>query len=268
MDTLKALLQTKSFDDTNLPFSIYSSYHEQNLLNVPIIKPLLIVVISGEKELVSKDKVLCKANQFVFLSDTYSIGMRNIPKDQSYFALLIEFEFDDFNDFDIDLQREKPDIIAGPIGDEFKECITQFVQCSTWANREIIKGRRREILNLLAFIGYTSVFSLGGAAKLSHRVNGLISINGLDSINMKSISSEIGMSESTLQRKLKDEGTNIKEIKDRARMGYALHLLQTTSFPIGLIAEKCGYTSQSKFSTRFKFFFGVSPKELKNTKIR
>ncbi len=33
----------------DLPFSVYTSLKEQQLLNVPIIKPLLIIVLSGEK---------------------------------------------------------------------------------------------------------------------------------------------------------------------------------------------------------------------------
>ena len=34
-----------------LPFAVYTSIKEQKLLNVPIVKPLLIVVLSGNKEL-------------------------------------------------------------------------------------------------------------------------------------------------------------------------------------------------------------------------
>ena len=41
--TIKQTIDKK----TDLPFSVYTSKREQNLLNVPIAKPLLIVVLSG-----------------------------------------------------------------------------------------------------------------------------------------------------------------------------------------------------------------------------
>ena len=75
------------------------------------------------------------------------------------------------------------------------------------------------------------------------------------------------MSESTLRRKLKAEGTSLQEIKDQSRLGLGLHLLQTTQDPITLIAEKCGYQSQSRFTNRFKGRFGLTPSELRKTKM-
>jgi AraC-like DNA-binding protein len=75
------------------------------------------------------------------------------------------------------------------------------------------------------------------------------------------------MSESTLRRKLKLEGTSVQEVKDQARLGLGLHLLQTTRQPISLVAEKCGYLSQSRFTDRFKKRFGLTPSELRKTKM-
>lgn len=75
------------------------------------------------------------------------------------------------------------------------------------------------------------------------------------------------MSESTLRRKLKSELTSVQEIKDKTRQGLALHLLQTTQYSIGIIAEKCGYQSQSRFTERFKKHFGLTPSDLRKTKM-
>jgi len=75
------------------------------------------------------------------------------------------------------------------------------------------------------------------------------------------------MSESTLRRKLKAEGTSIQEIKDQTRMGFGLHLLQTTKKSISIIAQECGYQSQSRFTSRFKDRFGLTPTELRKTKL-
>ncbi len=79
-----------------LPFSVYTSIKEQHLLNVPVVKPLFIAVLGGEKVLGQQGEITCKAGDFIFLSDSPSINMRNIPKESDYFALLVEFEYQDF----------------------------------------------------------------------------------------------------------------------------------------------------------------------------
>jgi AraC-like DNA-binding protein len=75
------------------------------------------------------------------------------------------------------------------------------------------------------------------------------------------------MSQSTLRRKLQVEGSSLQAIKDRVKLGYGLHLLQTTMEPVGIIAEKCGYYSQSRFTDRFKQLFGLTPTELRKTRV-
>jgi AraC-like DNA-binding protein len=84
---------------------------------------------------------------------------------------------------------------------------------------------------------------------------------------MEYICQQLAMSESTLRRKLKSEGTTIQDIKDQVKLGLGLHLLQTTLDPIGIIAQKSGYYSQSKFTERFKRRFGLTPSELRKTRM-
>lgn len=85
-------------NNLNLSFSIYSAYKEQKIRNVPITKPLLIAILSGVKELGRTENIVCEAGSFIFLSNSASIDMRNIPNQEEYFSLLIEFDFDDFKD--------------------------------------------------------------------------------------------------------------------------------------------------------------------------
>nr|WP_281358241.1 helix-turn-helix transcriptional regulator [Pseudoalteromonas caenipelagi] len=83
---------------------------------------------------------------------------------------------------------------------------------------------------------------------------------------MQQICDSLAMSESTLRRKLKSEGTTVQTIKDRAKLGLGLHLLQSTDYTIGVISQICGYQSQSRFTERFKSRFGLTPTQLRNTK--
>ena len=72
-----------------LPFSVYSSTSEQQILNTPIVKPLLIFVLSGIKKLGVDGELVCPAGWFVFLSNKSGINMRNIPVDKEYLAILV-----------------------------------------------------------------------------------------------------------------------------------------------------------------------------------
>lgn len=248
-------------------FSVYSPTHEQNLLNVPILKPVLIIICSGEKELESKTKVeTCYTNQFVFISGSNSIGMRNIPEDNSYYAVLIEFEDDE-----LPLQESidntlNLDFFIGDVDNVLQDSIAQFMEISAIYPEDLLKSRRKEIIQLMIAQGFNELFSIKRTHKLTEMITEIMKRSDLYNINVQRISDQIGLSESTLHRKLKEENTSIKEIKDRVRMGSGLHLLQTTDLPVSVIADKCGYSTHSKFSLRFKKHFGITPADLKKTK--
>ena len=248
------------------PFAVYTSLKEQRLLNVPITKPLLIVLLKGEKELGNNRELKCQSGDFIFLSDSPSVHMRNIPDEQEYCALLIEFDYQDFEG----LQTNKlayPTFCSGRTEPVLENTLLQFVQSVSWSPRQLWSSRKREILQILCHMGYKQVLSMLGKSQTSYRLLELFNVKGFGDASINDICDHLAMSESTLRRKLKAEGTSLQEIKDQARFGLGLHLLQTSHYAISLIAEKCGYTSQSRFSERFKERFGLTPTELKKTKM-
>ena len=266
MSNLLAILKEVVSKGADLPFSVYSSANEQRLLNVPIAKPLLVVVMSGQKQLGKNHKILCHSGQFVFLSDSPAIDMRNIPGNKEYFALLIEFDYKDFRNI-ANTDVQKSDYFTGEVSHTLEQCLLQFIECTRWASEDILSLRKQEILLLLYQLGYTQIVSMMTSPKVSYQLHNLFYKKKFQDITTDYICEYLAMSESTLRRRLKLEGSSVQEIKDRARLGYGLHLLQTTNEPIGLIAENCGYHSQSRFSDRFKGLFGMSPSELRKTKL-
>lgn len=267
MDKLLTSIQHAISEKGELPFSVYSSVHEQKLLDVPIANPLLIVVINGDKELGKNNEIKCQSGQFIFLSDSPSINIRNIPKNNTYVAMLIEFSYEDFDNIP-NLGSEKSEYFIGDVTLPLKKSLQQFVECAAWAPKSICALRKKEILMLMYHLGYTELASMMGKEKISHRLHALFHEKHFLDVTTDYICKHLAMSESTLRRKLISEGTSVQEIKDRARLGLGLHLLQTTVEPIGLIAEKCGYHSQSRFSSRFKSHFGLTPTELRKTKVQ
>jgi AraC-like DNA-binding protein len=272
-----------------LPFAVYSSVYEQHLLNVPIVKPLLVVVLKGVKKLGQRSELVCHSGEFVFLSDNPALNMRNVPNDDEYFALLIEFDYEDFkgltfNELNQGMATNLTDDIVkdctrlieqttlgktciGQTTEMLKRCLQQFVESAQWAPKSLWSLRKREIIALLYYMGHIDVLSLSGRPKIGHRLHELFCDQGFYGLSIETICNKLAMSESTLRRKLKLEGTSVQEVKDNARLGLGLNLLQTTVHSIGVIADKCGYQSQSRFTDRFKGRFGLTPSELRKTKM-
>lgn len=266
MNNLRSAVRSTLTESSDQPFTVYSSIKEQILLNVPIAKPLLIVVLNGHKQLGANNELVCQSGEFIFLSNSSAINMRNIPKNNEYFALLIEFEHQDFDGLQINSHNKK-EYHIGTITNTFEKCLQQFVNISRWAPKAIWPSRKRELLTLLCHMGHGEILSLLANPQLKDRLHDLFIHPRGHELTIEHLCEKLAMSESTLRRKLKLEGTSVQDIKDRARLGSALHLLQTSLLPIGLIAEQCGYQSQSRFTDRFKKRFGLTPSELRKTKL-
>ncbi len=266
MNNLISSVKQVTKNSLHLPFSIYCSVKEQRLLNVPILKPLLIVILKGHKQIGKSGELALSSGEFIFLSDSPETAMRNIPKGNEYLSLLIEFDHQDFKRFQVDTVHSEK-YVVGKVNQKLQQCLYQFIEWSPSAPPEMWCLRREEIIQLLYYMGYKKVLSLAVNAKLSHKLHGIISENLAQELSAESLCKLLAMSESTLRRRLVFEGTSLQAIKDQAKMGHGLHLIQTTHLPISTIAEKCGYQSPSRFSDRFKQRFGLTPLALRKTKL-
>ena len=140
-----------------------------------------------------------------------------------------------------------------------------LVRISSFQKIKLLSFRPSEILGRYSKkVFFTSDFRLNPAIE---SLKTIISVSFSERVFLSLIASNLFMSASTLRRKLKTEGNNIQDIRNRARLGYGLHLLQTTQFHIGNIAEQCGYQSQSRFTEQFKLLFGMTPREIRKTKM-
>lgn len=80
-------------------------------------------------------------------------------------------------------------------------------------------------------------------------------------INIEMVAKALHCSERTIQRKLADEKTNFKEIKQEVRKIVAIDLLETTSLSMEQIAFRLGYEQRNSFAVAFKRWTGVKPKD-------
>ena len=247
-------------------FSVYTSVETQEILNVPFTKPTLICVLSGKKEIGQDPKVECTAGNFIVFGDGFGVDMRNIPNNDTYFAMLIEFEKQDFADFN-SAHSKTARLFVGNIEQTMLLALLQFVEWTRVTPQSLWHQRRRELLHLLVQLGYTQITSMASAPGLTQQIHDIIRRNLPDDITVESVGKSLGMSESTLRRKLNSEGTHFQSLKNDIVLGKGLHLLQSTDKSIHFIAMECGYQSQSRFTERFKQTFGLTPSELRKTRM-
>lgn len=77
---------------------------------------------------------------------------------------------------------------------------------------------------------------------------------------------ELGISQSTLKRRLKENGHTFSEILETRRQFWAEQLLLETSKPISKIASTLGYGHAPNFSRAFKSKTGMSPRTFRARK--
>ena len=73
------------------------------------------------------------------------------------------------------------------------------------------------------------------------------------------LADRLNLSERTLHRQLKDEGSSLQTIKDAVRRELALGLLHRSKKPIKQIAEAVGFQSEKSFIRAFKGWTGKAP---------
>lgn len=267
MNSLVDSARSVSRNGSNRHFSVYSSAKEQRISNVPIIKPLLIVILNGVKILGGGAEGGCVAGSFVFLSNSPTIDMRNIPGCDEYLAVLIEFDYADFDQFR-ENTSSKEKLFQGTICPVLEKYLQQYIDCAAFSPLDSLSFRRQELLQLLYQLGHTEVSAIAEPPSLSQQLHELIRTNLSDEWSAEELAASLMISESTLRRRLSREGTSVQAIKNRVKLGHGLHLLQTSMEPIGRIAEYCGYQSQSRFTEQFKQLFGLTPSALRKTKAR
>lgn len=74
------------------------------------------------------------------------------------------------------------------------------------------------------------------------------------------VASHLGTTPQTLRRQLQRSGTSYHQIKENTRRDIAIHLLQTGSDSIDVIASKLGYSESSTFIRAFRGWTGRTPR--------
>lgn len=84
----------------------------------------------------------------------------------------------------------------------------------------------------------------------------------------QSVAAELTMSASTLKRRLTDEGTSFREVRDSSLYERAILNLLDRSLSLTDVAADLGYSDLSNFSHAFKRWTGVAPSQFRQDQAR
>lgn len=118
---------------------------------------------------------------------------------------------------------------------------------------------RRSILERLEIIAFTSELR-----STSLEVSEIISRTLPDRVCQDEVAKSMGISVSSLKRKLAKEGKSYQYLMDHIRNDLAKRMLKQSSKSINKISKELGFTSISSFSQTFRRLNGVPPSEYRN----
>jgi AraC-like DNA-binding protein len=254
---------------------IFHCLQPQALHNVPIHQALAVLVVSGRKIIaLGERRIEVLPGELLLLPGGCTVEVGNHPSrgGEPYLGLALAFAQDSIDQFRRNYGAEIP-AYAMPVWSAVapKDMLTAMAQWVEWCMHHPIdptltRHRQVEILMLLARAGVAGNLLLNRQASWRDRVTQLISLDPARDWSAGEICRRLGIGQSTLRRRLNEEGAGFRQILEESRMVAALALLQETFWPVGQVAEAVGYTSHSRFSERFKRRFGISPAELKKTR--
>lgn len=128
----------------------------------------------------------------------------------------------------------------------------------------VLAARTMELLSWLAQAG--AVFNPHSAQRLSKQIRQLVARDTAVNWQIRDVARQLGMSETTLRRRLANEGTSFRELSGSVKMMRALTLLQTSPLGVAQVAYAVGYESPARFAAKFRAHFGCTPSDVRRAR--
>jgi AraC-like DNA-binding protein len=252
-------------------YSRVSQSCNYKLSQVRIVDPMLIRVVQGSKvisykgeiyEILAGELLVVPANSLlditnqniqnkIYLADCFTWPQEILKQYES----LKTTQSTDFT-HQIKIVRSVPNIFNASIN------YTISIIQDPLSNYDLLLHQFIQLLRCLEIVNINFPISVNEGLK--QKLERLILGAPTKKWQSKTIAKHFAMSESTLRRRLSDEGTSLSNILFEARMSYGLKLLQTTHLNITQIAQEVGYDSGSRFAIYFRKRFGFSPKHMRD----
>ena len=160
---------------------------------------------------------------------------------------------------DLPWWKDIPAVLACPVYD------TQDTPRIVFASDYLSRSVRQNEDTLVEFLTHAPSNLLSRYAtttSLSERVRHyLMQLPDGEVASLQGVSDALTMTPQTLSRRLKREGHQFQQIKDKARKARSIRLLQTPDLTISDIADKLGFAEDSVFYRQFKRWTGMTPNQ-------
>lgn len=248
----------------------------QDLRQVPIFDHCLVLVEAGAKELLAEDGATARFAvgdvALLLAGGQPTIGNRPDPAAGRYVALVLVPGREAVAAF----RHHYPELarLPTPAPDPWRLCLGDIALASairhaahglsdTALSHRMALHRCVEVLAAMAERGLH--LPAEGEPGTVATIQSLVAARPHLPWSAADAARALGVSEATLRRRLAAENTSFRQITADVRLTHGLMLLQTSRTSILEIALACGYESPSRFASRFRQRFGMSPSDLRGT---
>ncbi len=247
----------------------YCCFETERLARVSNEKPVIGIVLSGAKEFWLGDagQRFVAGDVFIFPAKV-EVDVVNVPAEGSgiYESLLVEVD-----GVPESIRRLRP---AGrlprqgidmrvPLTAELVEALTHAAAVLAASDHAAALAQHRlaEVLLLLRSVPAAACLY---DMSLADRVAWLVLEAPAQRWTAEGIGSALGMGASTLRRRLKEDGTSLREVLASTRMRLAHEILMRGDANVTAAVGAVGYSSRSHFGRQFRTIYGMSPRAVRD----
>lgn len=238
--------------------------NQHGLSNVKVNQLNMGIILQGKKNInIHKEQMSLTAGDLIFMKPDTIIDAMNIPDVVTGEYLTIVVPICDEVIQAVQILWASP--ITNKTDDVLKFSIFDFAtELFDWQQalfkHDLVKARMCIALILIELCrkGFADVLVLA-PPKLSKIIYQWVYEDPQHNWLANEIETKLGMSSATLRRKLRSEGTSLREVLTQARLAKAIELLYSYKLPMKTIASKAGYQSLSTFRERFIQRYGFDP---------
>ena len=248
--------------------SFFRAEQLQQLRNVRIHSPSIIQIITGSKRLFWKDAAVdISSSQVLLCEASASLCFENLPQKGRFLSRMFSFHCQPSNAM-LELSTQRASTQDSPtlsmdraLHDTLNTLFLFDLNTISQATQTFL------VMALFQQLAEKGVLHqlFRNTSVLSQKLSHYLSHAPGNEHALETVAERFAMSRATLIRKLKQEGTQYREVLAEVRLSHALHLMQGGNGNVLSLAQQCGYQSASRFSQRFKGKFGVTPADYMKT---
>ena len=261
---------------TQIPSLTFFTTNEETEFQNIVYQPSLCLALQGEKHVkLGKELHTYNSSRYLLSCTTLPVDVKISTEDNKYIALVLRFTLDEIyeviketkNPVLKKTKKVKPALCFNKLDETITEPLYRLIKLLNEPQEKIdfiAPLIKKEILYTLVqndeeFLK-NYVFE-GNIANQIVKAITEIKDNFSQSINMKNLSKNIGMSESSLYNNFKKITTmSPLQFQKKIRLEEAKQMLINQNLDAAQVAFEVGYESPSQFSREYSRMFGMSPK--------